>query len=145
MRRGIGVGVVLLLALGLFPATLHGQGNETSRRPRPQLGQNYPNPFNPETRIPFELPAEMFESGEKVVVTIRIYNALQQLVAVPKARNHPLGEREVLNLEYTSPGKYEAYWDGMLVSGQKVASGVYYMRWEVNGERYPPKKMVVAK
>ena len=64
MRRGIGVGVVLLLALGLFPATLHGQGNETSRRPRPQLGQNYPNPFNPETRIPFELPAEMFESGE---------------------------------------------------------------------------------
>jgi hypothetical protein len=144
MRRGIGVGVVLLLALGLLPATILGQ--EPGRRPRAQMGQNYPNPFNPTTTIPMTLPAEMFENGETVVVSIRIYNPLQQLVAVPKALNHPTkGDAEVLNLEYTAPGEYFAYWDGTSRDGRKVASGVYYMRWEVNGERYPPKKMVVAK
>lgn len=146
MRRSMGVGVVLLLALGLFPMTLLGQGLESSRRPRVQLGQNYPNPFNPTTRIPFTLPAEMFESGKSAVVTIRIYNALQQLVAVPKALNHPsAGEGLVQNLEYTAPGDYEAYWDGTDKYGVKVASGVYYLWLEVNGERAPPKKMVVAK
>jgi len=142
MRRGIGVGVVLLLALGLYPTMLFGQDQ---RRPRVQLGQNYPNPFNPTTTIPFLLPPELFESG-KAVVTIRIYNALQQLVAVPKALDHPTaGDALVENLEYTTPGDYEAYWDGTDKNGRKVASGVYYMRLEVNGERAPPRKMVVAK
>jgi hypothetical protein len=143
MRRGIGVGVVLLLALGLFPTTLFGQGQ---RRPRVQLGQNYPNPFNPETTIPFPLPEELFESGKSVVVTIRIYNVLQQLVAIPKARNHPTASDALVeSLEYTTPGAYEAYWDGTDKNGRKVASGVYYVRLEVNGERAPPRKMVVAK
>jgi flagellar hook assembly protein FlgD len=119
---------------------LFGQGQ---RRPRVQLGQNYPNPFNPTTTIPFPLPPELFESG-KAVVTIRIYNALQQLVAVPKALDHPTAG-DVLDLEYTAPGWYEAYWDGTDKNGRKVASGVYYMRLEVNGERAPPRKMVVAK
>jgi len=144
MRRGIGVGVVLLLALGLLPTTVWGQS--PGRRPRVQLGQNYPNPFNPTTTIPFTLPEELFESGKPVVVTIRIYNALQQLVAIPLARYHPsAGDALVENLEYTTPGDYEAYWDGTDKNGRKVASGVYYMRLEVNGERAPPRKMVVAK
>src|SRR5512147_2931466 len=107
MRRGIGVGVVLLLALGFFPIALSGQGKEPGRRPRVQLGQNYPNPFNPTTTIPFPLQPELFESG-KAVVTIRIYNALQQLVAIPKALDHPTaGDALVDHLEYTTPGEYE--------------------------------------
>jgi hypothetical protein len=141
MRRGIGVGVVLLLALGLNPTMLFGQDR---RRPRVQLGQNYPNPFNPTTTIPFTLLPELFESGRPVVVTIRIYNALQQLVAIPRALDHPTAG-DVKGLEYTAPGDYEAYWDGTDRNGRKVASGVYYVRVEVNGERAPPKKMVVAK
>jgi hypothetical protein len=145
MRRILGVGVVLL-ALGLLPATLYGQSTEPGRRPRVQLKQNYPNPFNPTTTIPLPLPAELFEDGRPVVVTIRIYNALQQLVAIPKALNHPGGNGVLVDhLEYTAPGEYEAYWDGLDKSGRKVASGVYYMRLEVNGERAPPVKMVVAK
>lgn len=142
MRRGIGVGVVLLLALCLIPTTVSGQGQ---RRPRVQLGQNYPNPFNPTTTIPFTLEEPLFEGGKPVVVTIRIYNALQQLVKIPTALNHPLGDVLVENLEYTAPGTYEAYWDGTDKNGRKVASGVYYTRVEVNGERGPPMKMVVAK
>jgi len=146
MRRGIGVGVVLLLALGLLPSTLFGQGKEPSSRPRVQLGQNYPNPFNPTTKIPFELVEGWFENGGTAVVTIRIYNVLQQLVAVPQAVGHPTrGEALVENLEYTAPGKYEAFWEGLDKNGRKVASGVYYVRLEVNGERAPPIKMVVAK
>lgn len=144
MRRVLSVGVVLL-ALGLLPSTLYGQSSEPGRRPRVQLRQNYPNPFNPETWIPFTLFPETFENGE-VVVTIRIYNALQQLVAVPKALNHPQGEGVLVErLEYTAPGEYVAYWDGTDKTGRKVASGVYYMRLEVNGERAPPRKMVVGK
>lgn len=142
MRRGIGVGVVLLLVLGLFPAMLLGQ--EPGRRPRAQLGQNYPNPFNPTTKIPFELFDGDFQGG-KAVVTIRIYNPLQQLVAIPQALDSPDGRRELDGVTYTQPGKYEAYWDGTDKNGRKVASGVYYMRLEVNGERFPPKKLVVTK
>jgi hypothetical protein len=146
MRRGIGVGVVLLLALGLFPTTLFGQGNEPGRRPRVQLGQNYPNPFNPTTKIPFVLDEAWFENGGTAVVTIRIYNPLQQLVAVPQAVDHPTaGGALVEKLEYTAPGSYEAYWDGLDKNGRKVASTVYYVTLEVNGERAPPRKMVVAK
>lgn len=145
MRRGIGVGVVLLLVLGLLPATVLGQEKEPGRRPRAQLGQNYPNPFNPTTTIPMDLQDPgLFENGP-VVVTLKIYNALQQLVAVPKALDHPDGDVLVEDLKYTQPDLYHAYWDGTDKDGRKVASGVYYMRWEVNGVRHPPKKMVVAK
>jgi hypothetical protein len=144
MRRMLGVGVVLL-ALGLLPTTLSGQSSEPGRRPHIQLSQNYPNPFNPKTTIGFDLSEELFSSGRPVVVTIRIYNPLQQLVAIPKSLDHPGGEQLVLHLEYPTWGHFEAYWDGTDKSGTKVASGVYYCRLEVNGERAPPLKMVVSK
>ena len=47
------------------------------------LGQNYPNPFNPETRIPFDLNEVLFTDGGTAVVSVRIYNVLQQFVASP--------------------------------------------------------------
>jgi len=90
MRRGSRVGVILLLALGVLAVPLKAQssgGEEPPGRERGfRLGQNYPNPFNPETWIPFELPPEYFENGQKPVVTIKIYNILQQLQHPPAAR-----------------------------------------------------------
>ncbi|MSR22556.1 MAG: hypothetical protein EXR92_03265 [Gemmatimonadetes bacterium] len=99
-----------------------------------QLGSNYPNPFNPDTRIPFDLSESAFVEGRPVNVTIRIYDILRQYVASPTALSHPAGDgTPVIELEYTAPGRYEAYWDGRNRSGLFVRFGVYILELTVNG------------
>ena len=107
VRRIAGVSLALLALFGA-PSL---QAQEPPQGPRDgfRLEQNYPNPFNPETRIPFVLGEELFAEGGLPVVTIRIFNILQQVVAVPTALRHPLGDVPVTNLEYPAPGRYEAY------------------------------------
>ena len=146
MRRILGVGVILLLAGLAAPSQALGQQQDPPDRESGfRLGQNYPNPFNPETRIPFELGESLFENEQPVRVTLRIFNVLQQLVAVPTALNHPLGNGvPVENLEYDTPGPKEAFWDGRDLEGRQVASGIYYMQLIVNGERVV-RRMIVAK
>jgi hypothetical protein len=143
VRRASGVSLALL-ALLIAPSL---QAQEPPQRPRSgfSLEQNYPNPFNPETRIPFVLDEELFAEGRFPVVSIRIFNILQQLVAVPTALRHPLGDGvPVTNLEYPSPGRYEAYWDGADSNGRQVASGIYLMQLSVNGMSQT-RKMYVTK
>ena len=142
MRRFLGVCVVLLLALGLFPGTVFGQSPNRDRGSR--LKQNYPNPFNPTTNFAFDIFEEDLVGGRPARVTLRIYNVLQQFVASPKALNHAKGDVEVVDLEYDSPGRKEAFWDGTDRNGRKVASGIYYFQLIVNGERHV-KKMIVTK
>ena len=146
MRRLLCVGVVLLLAGLAAPSQAMGQQQDPPVRDSGfRLGQNYPNPFNPETRIPFELGESLFENEQPVRVTLRIFNVLQQLVAVPTALNHPLGNGvPVENLEYDAPGPKEAFWDGRDLEGRQVASGIYYMQLIVNGEGVV-RRMIVAK
>ena len=144
MRRIFGVCVVLLLALGLFPDSLMGQ-RSPGRDRGSQLNQNYPNPFNPTTTIAFDLMPDDVREGKPAVVTLRIFNVLQQLVAIPKAKDHPLGYVPVENLQYDLPGHYETFWDGTDRTGRKVASGIYYYQLVVNGERRGVRKMVVTK
>ena len=101
-----------------------------------ELRQNYPNPFNPETTIPFVLQEGLFVDGRPAVVSIRIFNLLQQLVASPVALGHSSGEGvELIQLEYAQPGMYEAFWDGTDQSGRQVASGIYFVQLTVNGVR----------
>lgn len=146
MRRAFGVGVILLLAGLVMPTQVSGQTTDPPDRDSGfRLGQNYPNPFNPETRIPFELGESLFENEQPVRVTLRIYNVLQQLVAIPTALNHPQGNGvPVQNLEYDSPGRKEAFWDGRDTNGREVASGIYYMQLIVNGQSVV-RRMIVAK
>lgn len=149
MRRSLCVLVVLLSSFGLA-GSLAGQesarvGPRGAQESDFQLEQNYPNPFNPETRIPFVLDEDLFEGGRPVVVTLRVYNVLQQFVAHPTSLEHPRGEgTPVRELEYPSPGRYEAYWDGTDRSGRQVASGVYFVQLVVNG-RSQVRKMFVTK
>ena len=148
MRRTLGVLSVFLLLFGTS-STLSAQ--ETGRRVPSgqangfQLEQNYPNPFNPETKIPFVLSEELFVDGRPVVVSLRIFNLLQQMVAVPVALGHPSGEGvQVQQLDYYQPGRFEAFWDGNDLSGRQVASGIYFMQLAVNGVR-KTRKMYVLK
>lgn len=148
MRRTIGVLSVLLLSL-VTANHLSAQDGVRPPAGEPangfQLEQNYPNPFNPETTIPFTLREDLFVDGRAPVVTVRIFNLLQQLVAHPIAMGHPSGTgQELRQIEYTIPGRYEAFWDGTDQSGRQVASGIYFMQLTVNG-RSETRKMYVLK
>lgn len=97
------------------------------------LEQNYPNPFRRDTRIPFVLGEDLFENGRAVVVSVRIYNVLGQLVSVPTALDHPgAAGQPALELRYDRPGRYLLYWDGTDQNGRRVNSGIYFCRITAN-------------
>ena len=146
MRRLSRVLFVLLSITGLtLGASAQQVGSGGKQDSGFRLEQNYPNPFNPETKIPFVLGEDLFVDGESVVVSVRIYNVLQQFITAPTALNHPRGEGvPVLDLEYPYPGRFEAYWDGRDQAGRQVASGVYFVQLVVNGESQV-RKMFVTK
>ncbi len=148
MRRSLGVLSVLLSLFCAAPALSaqeRGRDQQSRQANGFELEQNYPNPFNPETTIPFTLGEGLFAEGRPVVVSVRIFNLLRQVVGHPVALGHPAGEGvEVIQLEYTLPGRYEAFWDGRDQSGREVASGMYFVQLTVNGQT-EVKRMLVLK
>ena len=132
---------------GLVSGT-HGVFGQTTPPPLVELKQNYPNPFNPATTIPFTLNGDLFANGHRPRVTLKIYNVLAQLVAVPILQG--TGE-DLDNLELTCgtagsvPCPFTAYWDGkVLKTDREAASGVYIYQLVVDGRRFT-KKMIVMK
>jgi hypothetical protein len=78
-------------------------------------------------------------------VTLRIYNVLAQLVAVPVMQGTTNSAGQPLENVQLSCGQYTAYWNGMyLASSREVASGVYLYRLEVDGKMIV-RKMIVMK
>jgi len=73
-----------------------------------QLIGNYPNPFNPSTTIMFRV-----DSDVNRIATVKIYNALGQLV-------------KILYTSISTPGVYVVHWDGRLENGQLAPSGSYF-------------------
>ena len=146
MRRIVCVGVFLCFGVLGRAAGQERPPAAGEQDPGFTLEQNYPNPFNPETRIPFELYESLFAEEGSATVSIRIYNILQQFVAAPVAVGFPGGEGlPMLQLEYSSPGQYEAYWDGRDRTGRQVASGVYFVQMVVNGREPVIRRMFVTK
>ncbi|HYT70211.1 MAG TPA: hypothetical protein VEK78_02445 [Gemmatimonadales bacterium] len=140
-----------VLGLGLWAAGMgvgvqSAWGQAETSQPVVQLKQNYPNPFNPATTIPFTLSGDVFANGHRPKVSLKIYNVLAQLVAVPILQ----GTGEALqNLELACSSAqgcaYSAYWDGnILTSSRPAASGVYIYQLVVDGNRFT-KKMIVMK
>jgi hypothetical protein len=76
------------------------------------LRQNFPNPFNPVTRIPYRIESSN-RTGSTIPVRLAVYSASGRLVKILVDAPMPAGE-------------YEVGWDGLDVSGQPAASGVYY-------------------
>lgn len=145
MLRVLSVLLPLLCVAQVLSAQDTGRGDQSRPANGFQLIQNYPNPFNPETTIPFTLGDALFVEGRTAIVSVRIFNLLQQVVAHPVALGHPSGEGvEVFQLEYARPGTFEAFWDGRDRSGREVASGMYFMQLTVNGESVV-RRMVVRK
>ena len=149
--------VATVLALGaLVPEIAAAQGTTPQqqnppareRSPGVQLGQNYPNPFSPTTTIPFSLgdPPTCTDGGRGYRVTLRIYNVLAQLVAVPVLQGgEQAAGQPLLNVSLRC-GTYTAYWNGSYMNtGQQVPSGVYVYVIEVDGRTAGGKKMIVMK
>jgi hypothetical protein len=131
--------VAVLGLLAVNPAQADAQVTNPVR-----LKQNSPNPFNPETTIPFVLSEELWEV-DRPVVSLRIYNVLAQIVAIPVLQG--TGEKfENIALDWNGTGEYEAFWDGkVLDTGREAPSGVYVYQIIVNGRAAGSKKMTVIK
>ncbi|RJP68374.1 MAG: T9SS C-terminal target domain-containing protein [Ignavibacteriales bacterium] len=83
------------------------------------LLQNFPNPFNPTTTINFSLPVKSF-------VTLKVYNAIGNEIAVLVNEEKPAGFHEVV---------FNAF---------GISNGVYYYRLQT-GDYSVIKKMILLK
>lgn len=133
--------------LGLLAGT-DGVVGQSSPPPLVELKQNYPNPFNPATTIPFTLNGDLFANGHRPRVSLKIYNVLAQLVAVPilQGSGEPLSDLE-LSCSTPGPGAcpFTAYWNGKVLNTDvDAASGVYIYQLVVDGRRFT-KKMIIMK
>ncbi len=88
------------------------------------LKQNYPNPFNPSTNIEYTLTTD-------VQAVLRIYNVAGQQI-------------KTLVSETRKAGTYTIQWDGTNDTGQHVASGIYYAKFEA-GQLAQTRKMVLMR
>jgi hypothetical protein len=136
----MGLGLVLVLGSG-FSSPLAAQS--PFRLPRIELRENYPNPFYPATTIPFTIGPEVCNRGHRPVVSLKVYNVLVQVVAVPVLLDDAQGE--ALDSLPLGCGSYRAFWDGGYLDGkQQVTPGVYYYQLTVDGERFT-RKMIAQR
>ena len=104
-----------------------------------------PNPFEGETRIAFRLGETLLAVDGDVRVSMRIFNILHQLVAVPVALDdddrpdEPLEDRV-----YRRPGLFWAYWDGLDHFGRRATAGPYFVELQV-GERTQVRKILLVR
>jgi hypothetical protein len=111
--------------------------------PRVELKENYPNPFFPATTIPFEISREVCARGHQPVVSLKIYNVLVQVVAIPTLAH---GSSERLDSLRLRCGEYRAFWNGQYLDGEQEATpGVYYYQLTVDGERFTRKMIAQRK
>jgi hypothetical protein len=135
--------VLALLALPASTAAAQGQQSSKDNRTGSELKQNYPNPFNPETRISFSVGGypNCADPNRQYRVSLKIFNLLTQLVAVPVLQ----GGGQPLENVFLTCGEYTAYWDGKVRgTGREAASGIYAYRLEVNGSPIT-RKMTIRK
>lgn len=121
-------------------------GRAVAQEPAPalrvELGENTPNPFFPATSVPFIIHAEVCARGHEPLVSLKIYNVLAQVIAIPSLQGAPA---EVLDQTRLKCGAYTAVWDGKLLDGKnEVTPGIYYYQLVVDGQRYT-RKMIVRR
>ncbi len=78
-----------------------------------RLARAYPNPFRPSTTIEYVVSSP----GR---ATLRVYDPAGRVVAT-------------LVDAVVEPGRHEAVWDGRTSTGERAASGIYFVRMETGG------------
>ena len=137
-RSWAALGLVLALSV-LMPKESAAQTQDIGDRKVGKgmsLGQNYPNPFNPETSFPFGVgdSPTCSDAAKQHRVSLKVYNLLSQLVAIPVVRGGNNAGQPLDNLLLPC-GEFVAYWDGKVIgTGREAASGVYLYRLEVDGK-----------
>jgi hypothetical protein len=107
-----------------------------------ELGENTPNPFFPATLIPFTIHASECTNGRQPLVSLKVYNVLVQMVAIPVLQS---SKGEVLDNIHLPCGDHVALWDGRTLDGRaEPTPGIYYSQLTVNGARYTRKMIVRA-
>ena len=134
IRPGMWVGLLLGIASPVMA--------QETPAVRIELKENTPNPFFPSTTIAFAIHREVCSRGHQPVVTMRVYNVLVQVVAVPMLQDSTGQRLENVRLRC---GSYIAYWDGKGRDGREVPDGVYYYQLVVDGERVSTRKMIVRR
>ncbi len=128
------------------------QGGAEPKRERvsgSELRQNSPNPFTTETKIPFTVGdyPKCSDPNRVYRVSLRIYNILSQLVAVPVMQGgsgNVADGTPLQNVELTC-GQYTAYWDAKHIKTKEtVAPGIYIYLYEVD-KRPLTLKMIKGK
>lgn len=131
-----------LLLAGVGPPLAAQQNRPPPPPPNATLGENTPNPFFPATLIPFSIRPEECTDGQLPLVSLKVYNVLVQVVAVPVLQS---GRGEVLDSIRISCGDHVALWDGRTLDGRTdPAPGVYYVQLTVDGVRYT-RKMIARR
>ncbi len=104
----------------------------------------FPNPLAGETRIFYRLGDGLFEAEQEVRVTLRVFNILHQLVAVPVALDEDgrPGER-IEEMSFRRPGLYEAHCDERDLEGRTVTAGPYFVELSVGARNRVRKIMLV--
>ena len=128
-----------VVALGLLvsvPSLVRAQQNSSDDKG--SLGGNFPVALTPESFIPFQLKGEFFVGGHRPVLSLKIFNMMAQVVAVPIVQGS--GEKlDNASLSWNGTGDYTAYWDGKVQgTGRAATSGVYVyqliVNWRQNGK-----------
>ena len=145
MRSTPAVLLAFLLICGLLsPPGADGQDVAGDSGRDFRLEQNDPDPANPDTFIPFTLEPSLFQGGDSAVVSIRIFNLLNQQVAIAGAvTNGRDASTPLSGLVYRAPGRKLAYWDGRDLNRRIVPAGVYYCQLIVN-DRSQLRKIIVT-
>jgi hypothetical protein len=147
-----------LSVLALCAATPTPATGQSAQEPRKStagtLAQNFPNPFNPDTTIPFTIGDDTcVGSNERHSVTLKVFNVLAQLVAIPVlqsatiagATGDPPAGKPLANLTLGC-GSFQAFWDGKFMNtGRPAAAGVYVYQLIIDGRPVVVRKMVIAK
>jgi len=151
MGRTRSVLLILVLLAGSLSPPAGAQEQELRSSPPLERGRtfqlepNYPNPVSSETYIPFTLHSDLFQNRDSVVVSLRIFNPLRQVVAIPDLVDEDRGGRmPIINLAFHEPGRKIAHWDGRNEAGQPLPSGVYYCQLEIRGEPEPQTRKIIV-